>query len=82
MRKIAQIFVAFSEKLNYHNTKPWDRTDKDPAFCFEGFILKQLSDAKTDFYNPFYLLNYPFESIFQKCWSEILTICKVLDQPT
>ena len=40
------------------------------------------SDAKNEFYNPFYLWNYPFESIFQKFCSEIFTNFKVLDKPT
>ena len=66
----------------FQNTEPRDRTDKNPAFYFEGFMVYQLSDAKNDIYNPFYLYNYPLESIFQKFCSEILTICKVLDQPT
>ena len=38
--------------------------------------------CKKDFYNPFYLLNHPFESIFQKIWPEILIIVKDLDKPT
>ena len=41
-------------------------------------VLKQ-SDSKNDFYNHFYLWNYPSESIFQKFWPEILAIMKDLD---
>ena len=32
-----------------------DRTDKNPAIYFEGFMVYQLSDAKNDIYNPIYL---------------------------
>ena len=64
------------------NTERRDKTDKNSVFYFEDFMVYQLSDAKNDIYNPFYLYNYPLESIFQKFCSEILTICKVLDQPT
>jgi hypothetical protein len=37
---------------------------------------------KNDFYNPFYLSNYPSESIFQTFWPEILTIMNNLDNPS
>ena len=51
------------------------------------FILKFLWCSnnlmqKNDFYNPLYLLNYLFESIFEKFWPEILIIMKDLDNPT
>ena len=36
------------------------------------------TDYKLDFYNPFYLQNYPSESHFP----EILTLMKDLDKPT
>ena len=55
----------------FFNTEARDRTDKTPTFYFEGFMVYQLSDAKNDFYNPFYLWKYPLESIFQKFCSEI-----------
>ena len=45
-------------------------------------MVQQQFDAKNDFYNPFYLINYPFESIFQKFWPEILIIMKDLDNPS
>ena len=45
-------------------------------------MVQQQSDTKNDFYNPFYLLNYPFEGIFQNFRPEILIIMKDLDNPT
>ena len=36
--------------------------------------MQQQSNEKNDFSNSFYLLNYPFESIFQKMCSEIFKI--------
>ena len=45
-------------------------------------MMSRQSDAKNNFYNPFYLLNYPLESIFQTFWPEILTIIKDLDNPS
>jgi hypothetical protein len=52
----------------FHNTELRDRTDNNPAFYVKSFVVLQLSDAKTDFYNPFYLLNYQFEKYFSKIW--------------
>ena len=40
---------------NFNNKVQSDRTDKKHAFYFEGFMVLQLSDAKNDFYNPFYM---------------------------
>ena len=51
-------FPALMNMVNFghfHNTEPRDRTDKNPAFYFVGFMVYQLSDAKNDIYNPFYL---------------------------
>ena len=44
-------------------------------------MVYQQSDAKNDFNNPFYLLNYLFEFIFQTFWPKILTNIKDLDNP-
>ena len=45
-------------------------------------MVQQQSNAKNDFCNTFYVLNYPFESIFQKFCSEIFMIFKVLANTT
>ena len=45
-------------------------------------MMQQQSNSKNDFYNPFYLLNQPFESILQNFCSEIFMIFKVLANTT
>ena len=38
------------ENGHYHKTEPRDRTDYNPAFYFEGFMVYQLSDARNYIY--------------------------------
>ena len=60
----------------FHNTESRDRTDKNLAFCFEGFVVKQQSDVKNDFIYEIIHLEVFFKKIAG------LTIYNVLDNLT